>query len=84
LVARSLLALDRLRNLYVTGDGVLACAALVAGGLVEVRPGQHDLAPGAPDWDHGGPPLYTVSLSARGLEFVARWKEGKQEEAIAS
>jgi hypothetical protein len=78
----TLLALDRLKNLYITGDGVLQCAALIASGLVEVRSGQHDLVAGAPRWDMGGPPLYTVSLSGRGSAFVSAWKEGKQSEAI--
>lgn len=80
----TLLAIDRLQNIYVTGDGVLECSALVASGLVEVRPGQHDLRAGAPLWDQGGPPLYTISLSGRGAQFVAGWKAGKQAEAIGS
>ena len=79
-----LLALDLLQNLYITGDGVLECAALIASGMVDVRSGQHDLAPGAPQWDHGGPPLYTVSLSIRGSTFVSAWKNGQQVEAVAS
>jgi hypothetical protein len=36
-----------------------------------VRPGQHDLAPGSPEWDWGGPPLYTISLSSHGAKFIA-------------
>ena len=77
-----LLALHRLNSHYVTGDGVLRCAQLVASGLVVVRPGQHDLADGAPAWDRGGPPLYTLSLSERGIRFVEGWLEGDQEQAI--
>ena len=77
-----LLALRTLHNHYVTGDGVLQCAALVASGYVIVRPGQHDLQEGAPRWDTGGPPLYTLSLSERGERFVEGWQEGNQEQAI--
>lgn len=77
-----LLALRTLHNHYVTGDGVLQCAALVASGYVVVRPGQHDLQEGAPRWDLGGPPLYTISLSERGEHFVDGWREGSQEQAI--
>jgi HNH endonuclease len=74
-----ILSLDKLGPLYLTGDGILECAGLVASGLAEVRPGQHDLAPGAPGWDHGGPPLYTLTLSNHGRNFVDAWKDGRQD-----
>jgi hypothetical protein len=80
----TLLALDLLSNIYITGDGVLECGSLVASGLVEVRPGQHDLPPGGHQWDLGGPPLYTISLSSRGKSFVTAWKEGQQDKAVQS
>jgi hypothetical protein len=79
-----LLALRKLGSHYVTGDGVLQCAALVASGLVVVRAGQHDLKEGPPRWDFGGPPLYTLSLSERGERFVAGWEDGNQKEALGS
>jgi hypothetical protein len=77
-----LLALNALGHLYVTGDGVLSCAALVASGLVLVRHGQHDLPAGEHAWDLGGAPVYTVSLSPRGREFVHGWQQGDQALAI--
>ena len=79
-----LLSLALLKAVYITGDGVLDCAALVASGLVDVRPGQHDLQPGTPRWDLGGAPLYTISLSTRGVAFVNAWKSGLQDEAIGA
>ncbi len=78
-----LFALRRLRNLYVTGDGVLSCGALIASELITVREGQHDVAEGEYKWDFGGAPLYTISLSDRGRRFVEGWESGDQIAAIA-
>jgi hypothetical protein len=78
-----ILALGALRNLYVTGDGVLSCAGLVASGYLDVRTGQHDLPAGAPRWDRGGAPLYTISLSPLGQQLLSGWREGRQELVVS-
>jgi HNH endonuclease len=78
----TLLTLSKLHKLYVTGDGLLACVSLVAGGLIDVLHGQHYSEPGEYQWDFGGAPIYTITLSERGKSFVAAWKSGNQIDAV--
>ncbi len=67
-----LLMLDVTGMVYVSGEGVLDCASLIAAGLVSK--GQYNVA--------GLIPSYSVSLSERGTEFVAAWKRGDQSSAV--
>ena len=67
-----LLALDATGMVFVSGEGVLECAALIAGGLVQR---------GA--YNTGRPiPSYSVSLTERGRAFVEAWKQGNQQLAV--
>jgi hypothetical protein len=61
-----LLALDKTGDLFVSGDGVLMCAALVAGGLVFSH--QHVVSVSQP------PLTYRIGMTARAKSFVEAWK----------
>ncbi|MBI3920036.1 MAG: HNH endonuclease [Armatimonadetes bacterium] len=63
------------KQVQVSGDGVLLCAALIAGGLVEAERGQ-----GSQPWLDA----YRLSLTQRGGAFVEAWKDGDQEQALRS
>ena len=68
-----LLSLDIMGMVFVSGEGVLECAALIAGGLVQhatYNTGQSRF------------PGYSVSLTEKGRLFVQSWKAGKQEQAV--
>ncbi len=69
-----LLTLDTSSPLIVSGEGVLDCAALIAGGLVQSEAKVLTYAI--------GPPSYILSLTERGKSFVASWKSGDQGAAI--
>jgi hypothetical protein len=71
-----LLALHRLGDLTVTGDGLLNCSPLLASGLAEVRVQVKGLASG-----HGAD-LFKLVLSEKGKKFVEGWKDGDQLAAI--
>ncbi len=63
-----LLALDQMRVLFVSGEGVLDCASLIAAGLV-----------GRGTFNVRGPiPTYSVSLTDKGRALVGAWKSGDQ------
>lgn len=67
-----LLALDKIGNTFVSGEGVLECASLIAAGFVER--GYYNI---------GGPiPMYSVSLTDRGRAMVNAWKHGDQRAAV--
>ena len=68
-----LLALGSLGTHFVSGDGVLKCAALVAAGLVKVDTYKIGNTP---------IPAYSVELNEKGKRLVAGWKEGKQNDAL--
>jgi HNH endonuclease len=73
-----LFALDRTGPVFVSGDGLLACAALVASGLVAVSTwGEQSLTPSGYNI-----PSYRLSLGQRGESLLAAWKEGNQAAAI--
>ena len=76
-----LLALHKLGAHWVTGDGVLECAALVASGLVQSRDGRHKTDGSGAHWNNGGPPIYTLSLTEKGERFVEGWEQGDQSAA---
>ncbi len=61
-------------RLYVSGDGLLECAGLIASGLVHVSPVVEPARV---------LPNYGVSLSERGRLFVEAWKSGDQKAAIS-
>jgi hypothetical protein len=80
----TILALHALGGVVVWGDGLLACAALVASGLVSVEEqdefvemegilGKHTDRRTAKYW---------IELSARGKVFVEGWKRGDQRAAL--
>ena len=68
-----LLALDTTGMLFVSGEGVLECAALVAAGLVQ-RFSHND--------GRRSFPTYSVSLTAKGSALVTAWKQGNQALAV--
>ena len=69
-----LLALDATGMLFVSGEGVLECAALVAAGLVQ-RGSYND--------GRRAFPTYSVSLTEKGTALVAAWKQGNQALAVS-
>ena len=69
-----LLALAKQGKLYVSGDGVLTCAALIAAGMAHAY--LERTAPSQPLSS------YWISLTLRGHAFVAAWKKGDQDAAI--
>ena len=67
-----LLTLDKVQILYVSGDGVLECASLIASDLVEKR-----------DFNVGKViPEYRIQLTKKGERLMHEWKSGNQSEAI--
>jgi len=68
-----LLALDRLEDVYVSGDGLLNCAGLIASDLIYWAHCRSD------DDAHTG---YVIRLTPRGKTFVAGWKKGDQTLAL--
>jgi len=72
-----LLVLSKAGTLWVSGDGVIQCAALVASGLVESR------ALGGLTADQPLP-AYAISLTERGKLMVDAWKRGDQNSVVAA
>lgn len=81
----TLLALDVLGGVMVWGDGLLACASLVASGLMDVDERDEIVET---EGFFTGPgkerrvAKYWVELSARGHAFVEAWKRGDQDAAV--
>jgi hypothetical protein len=73
-----LLALDKVGHVWMSGDGLVDCAALVAADLVRFD----QLGGGSWSRDVQNPPC-GVCLTERGSAFVAAWKTGSQRDAIA-
>jgi hypothetical protein len=73
-----LLALDKVGRVYMSGDGLVDCAALVAADMVEFQ--QHH-------WKSSPSGVLNlpceVTLTERGRAFISAWKNGDQREAIA-
>ena len=69
-----LLALHSVKRVWISGDGLLDCAALIASGLVEHE--EH--------WPGGVIQniRYSIELSAKGQLLVESWKRGDQETAL--
>jgi hypothetical protein len=67
-----LLMLSKQDRLWVSGDGVLQCAAGIASGLVEVESRVIDTQ------------QYFVRLSEKGRRFVAGWEAGNELEALSA
>ena len=67
-----LLALEKTGQLFVSGDGVLTCASLIASDLVE----KHQYNIGKPI------PEYAVQLTEKGKKLIEAWKSGDQEGAV--
>jgi hypothetical protein len=76
-----LAALGKVGTVFVSGDGLLTCAGLVAAGLVEVSTwGQQSFDP-----RFGFQiPSYRVTLTPRGDKLLAAWRAGDQAAAVAS
>jgi hypothetical protein len=69
-----LLALQELKVVFVSGDGMLQCAALVASKMVDcIRPIADEAQ---------GLPVYRIELNDRGRSFIEAWKAGDQEAAL--
>jgi hypothetical protein len=65
-----LLALDSVAMLYLSGDGLLECAPLVAAGLLSIGPPFKR--------------SYDVRLSDRGKKMIAAWKQGDQPGVVSA
>lgn len=81
----TLLTLDILDGVMVWGDGLLACAPLVASGLLEVEEKseiieEEHLLFGRDKVNRVA--KYWMKLSARGRVFVDAWKRGDQDAAV--
>ena len=61
-------------GVYVSGDGLIECAGLIASGLVKVRA----------EVDAGKiiPNDYRLDLTQKGRIFLDAWKKGDQETAV--
>ena len=69
-----LLALDKMGELFVSGDRILMCAALIAGELVSSA--QHSTS------QYQAHSQYRIAVTDRGKSFVDAWKRGDQKSAI--
>jgi len=81
----TLLALDVLGGVMVWGDGLLACASLVASGLVEVDEKSELVETEgflSGSYKEHRVAKYWVELSAKGDAFVEAWKRGDQDAAV--
>jgi hypothetical protein len=71
-----LLALHKLGRVWMSGDGFVHCAPLIASGLVDFEQvGKGSWSPELPN------PPCSVCLSPRGSGFVEAWKAGDQKKA---
>ncbi|HBA89465.1 MAG TPA: hypothetical protein DCZ75_16210 [Geobacter sp.] len=77
-----LLLLEKISRLYVSGEGVLACASLVASGLIETTSTMSNIGGGGRFG--GGTLAYTLTISEKGKDFVSAWKSGDQGKAIGA
>ena len=76
-----LLFLSKQEVHFVTGDGVLEFASLIASDLVKVTGGVERGGGGA--WSGSIPvTLYELRLTDKGRMFVESWKKGEQRRAI--
>ena len=66
-----LLALDRVGRLYVSGDGVLDCASLIAADLVSITEGRKT---GKANYHNDSHFIYTIELTNKGKQVVDGWK----------
>lgn len=66
-----LLALKRLERVWVSGDGVLQCAAGIASGLIKVE-------------TRVNADNYFVCLTEKGQSFVSHWEAGNERAAISA
>lgn len=66
-----LLALKKLRRIWISGDGVIQCAPGIASGLIKVEPQINT--------DN-----YSASLTEKGMEFVIQWEAGNERAAISA
>ena len=67
-----LLLLSKQERLWVSGDGVLQCAAGVASGLIEFGSRV------------AGSEQYFVRLTEKGQKFVAAWEAGNEQAAVSA
>lgn len=71
-----LLALDKLKELFVSGDGLLNCASLVSSGMIKVEAQTYAVE------NQAFNAVYYLSLSQKGRAFVDAWKRGDQVAAV--
>lgn len=76
-----LATLNRVENVYVSGDGLFSYAGLIAGGLIDVNQWGHAM------FDHRWgfqTPTYRVSVTERGRRLLTAWRAGDQAAAVAA
>jgi hypothetical protein len=84
----TLLALDILKGLMVSGDGLLSCASLLASKLLDIEEKTERVETDGSGFF--GPAIeienrvkhYWITLSPKGRLFVNAWKQGDQSAAI--
>lgn len=92
-----LLALDKVRNVIISGEGLLNCASLIASGLINVKwlggdrnnsslqylgmLPAHDNNPVKDTIKEG---QYSIELSQKGHLLVSAWKNGDQAKAVSA
>jgi len=85
-----LLALAKFGGVMIWGDGLLACASLVASGFVEVDQMTEIVETGGGFWSPATVTKeervakYWMVLSAKGRAFVSAWKKGDQKTAVGA
>jgi len=77
-----LAALESVGQVYVSGDGLLSCAGLVAGKLLTVTPWGMAVSGGTQFQTQV--PYYRLTLTDRGRVLLAAWKAGDQLAAVNS
>lgn len=73
-----LLALEKVDHLLVSGEGVLACASLIAADLVKIDTESH----GGMFSDERYGERYWVEVTEKGRSVISAWKRGDQEGVV--
>ena len=71
-----LLALDKVSEWFITGDGLINCASLISSGMIRVEAMPYELERQAIN------AVYYISFSDKGRAFVEAWKRGDQLAAV--
>lgn len=82
-----MLLLRKVGKIWVSGDGLLSVASLVACGLIEAKPDTKLTINGLSESGRvikSAEAGYEIGLSAKGGVFVAAWMEGRQPDAVGA